>query len=143
MSKRNKLRYQSKGNVFPTITLTGKIFLRHRDEEILSSREKGDLLVFLNTDILLGNKNIGDYEAMGLEGYLKADVFDGKSWRPLSLEELFPAREYYFGKRERPIDTFMFCLPTLEAAAGTILMRTYREHYVKAAEGAAPTAEEE
>ena len=134
MSKRNKLRYQSRGNQYPAITMTGRVFLRHRDEEELAKAGKGDLQVFLSTDALLGNIHIGDYEAMGLEGYLKADVHDGKDWKPMSLEEFFPGREYYFGKRERPIDVYLLCLATLQKHKGTALMRTYREHYVKAEE---------
>jgi hypothetical protein len=131
MSKKNKIRYSSKGNVFPPLVLTGKVLLRHHDEERIATAEKGDIMVFLSTDILLGNR-LGNYEATGIEGYLKTDVFDGKGWKPLSLEEFFDNREYYFGKRERPIDTYRFCLDTLTSAAGTRLLRTYREHYVKA-----------
>lgn len=136
MTKRNKVRYTSKGNTFPRITLTGRVFLRHRDEDILAEAVKGDMEVFLSTDTFKFNIQIGDYEAMGLEGYLKANVFDGKGWKPLSLEELFEHREQYFGKRERPIDTFTMCEPLLRAKAGTQIMRTYREHYVVASPGA-------
>lgn len=136
MTKSNKIRYKSKGNQFPRITMTGRVFLRHRDYEILGGAVKGDIEVFLSTDSFKFNNHIGDYDAMGLEGYLKADVFDGKGWKPLSLEEFFPHREQYFGKRERPSDTFTLCLPIFEALKGTELIRTYREHYVVAAAGA-------
>jgi hypothetical protein len=135
MSKRNKVRYTSKGNPFPPIIMTGRVFLRHHEEDAIAAAEKGDLLVFLSTDILLGSR-VGNYEATGIEGYLKADVFDGKGWKSLSLEEFFPGREYYFGKRERPSDTYRFCKGTLTGAAGVKLLRTYREHYVMA--GGAP-----
>jgi hypothetical protein len=131
MGKKNKVRYHSHGNPFPKLTMTGKLFLRHRDEEVMAAAEKGDLQVYISTDSLLGGRR-GDYDAMGHEGYLKADVFDGKGWKPLSLEEFFSDREYYFGKRERPSDTYALCHPILVKAAGTLLMRTYREHYVKA-----------
>lgn len=130
MTKKNKLRYTSKGNQFPRITLTGKLFLRHRDEEIIGEAVKGDLEIYLSTDTFKFNIQIGDYEAMGLEGYLKANVFDGKGWKPISLEEFFPGREQYFGKREQPIDTFALCEPILSGFSGRSLMRTYREHYV-------------
>lgn len=132
MTKKNKLRYTSKGNQWPLIEITGRVFLRHRDDEILGEAVKGDLQVFLSTDAFKFNLQIGDYEAMGLEGYLKADVFDGKAWCPLSIEEFFERREYYFGKREKPQDTFNLCEPIFKALAGTKLMRTYREHYVVA-----------
>lgn len=136
MTKKNKIRYASKGNPFPRITLTGRVFLRHRDDDILNEAVKGDLQVFLSTDTFKYNQHIGDYDAMGLEGYLKADVFDGKGWKPISLEEFFPNREQYFSKRERPSDTFTLCEPMLVALKGVELMRTYREHYVQAAPGA-------
>ena len=129
MAKRNKLRYQSQGNQYPTITLMGTIFLRHLEEDAIATAAKGDILVYLSTDSLAYNTHVGDYEAMGYEGYLKADVFDGKRWKPMSLEEVFPKREHYFGKRERPIDTFNLCLSTLQSLQGTVLIRTYREHY--------------
>jgi hypothetical protein len=115
--------------------MTGRVYLRHRDEEDIAKAEKGDLQVYLSTDGILGSR-LGDYHAMGFEGYLKTDVFDGKGWKPLSLEEFFPGREYYFGKRERPSDTYAFCVGTLTAAAGARLMRTYREHYVKVEDSA-------
>jgi hypothetical protein len=130
MSRKNKVRYRSKGNQYPVLILTGHILVRHRDEEEMALVQRGDLQLYLSTDGLPGSEH-GDYDAMGHEGYLKADVFDGKGWKPLSLEEFFPGREYYFGKRERPLDTCHFCMPMLKAAAGATLMRTYREHYVK------------
>ncbi len=132
MSKKNKIRYASKGNQFPTLTLTGTVVLREFDEygqEIMGTPAKGDMQIYLSTDSMAYNEHIGDYEAIGLEGYLKAAVFDGKGWKPLSLEEFFPKREYYFGKRERPIDTYNMCLPALLKTKGTVLARTYREHY--------------
>ena len=136
MTKRNKMRYKTKGNQFPRIVLTGKLYLRHRDVEIMGEAVKGDMEVFLNTDVFKFNIHIGDYEAMGLEGYLKANVSDGKGWKPMSLEELFDDRQHYFGKRERPIDTFTVCAPILSSFAGRELLRTYREHYVLASEAA-------
>jgi hypothetical protein len=140
VSKRNKLRYQSKGNQFPLIVMTGKIMLRHEEEEAIATAEKGDLQLYISTDSLLHNTNVGNYNAMGFEGYLKAEIFDGKGWKPLSLEELFSNREYYFSKRERPIDTISLCRELLKDLQGTKLMRTYREHYVKT-NGAEPPEE--
>lgn len=130
MSKRNKLRYQSAGNQFPPLTFTGTVFLRYVDEEALEKPAKGDFQVYLSTDSLVYNIHVGDYEAMGHEGYLRTDIYDGKGWKPISLEELFSNREYYFSKRERPIDTYHLCLPILQSFAGREFMRTYREHYV-------------
>ncbi|HEU5046388.1 MAG TPA: hypothetical protein VFT64_00940 [Rickettsiales bacterium] len=132
MTKRNKLRYKSQGNTFPTITMTGTVLLRMFDDEgqeVAGDYVKGDLQIFLSTDSQVIPEARGDYQSIGLEGYLKANVFDGKGWKPLSLEEFFPGREHYFSKRERPIDTYHMCLPILEATQGTVLARTYREHY--------------
>ena len=133
MTKKNKMRYKSDGNTFPNITLTGKVSLRHIEDEI--TPQKGDLQVYLSTDSLVYNEQIGDYESIGLDGYLKAVVHDGKGWKPISIEEFFPDREYYFGKRERPIDTYNMCLPTFQQLQGVVLSRTYREHYRVAAPG--------
>ena len=138
MAKKNKLRYKSQGNQFPTITMTGKVSLRELDEdakEIITENEKGDLQIYLSTDSVVYNNHIGDYESIGLEGYLKAHVWDGKDWKPLSLEEFFPGREHYFSKRDRPIDTYNMCLPILKATKDTVLVRTYREHYRVATPG--------
>ncbi len=131
MSKKNKLRYKSRGNPFPPIIMTGIVSLRQTVEDGKESPnpEKGDMQIYLSTDSLVYNPHVGDFESIGLEGYLKANIFDGKSWKPLSLEEFFPGREYYFGKRDRPMDTYHMCLPTLQKTKGTMLARTYREHY--------------
>jgi hypothetical protein len=135
MSKSNKVRYKSRGNQFPAITMTGKAHLRNSDVEQDGVYEKGDVQVYLSTDSLPYNIHAGDFEAIGYEGYLKANVFDGKGWKPLSLEEFFPGREHYFGKRERPIDTYHLCLPVFENMKGVVIVRTYREHYRVSAPG--------
>ncbi|MEI7669316.1 MAG: hypothetical protein WCJ33_04475 [Pseudomonadota bacterium] len=148
MTKYNKLRYKSKGNQFPTLFLTGKVEPRkignnfseedYDDEnEDLDVKlpekeippEKGDIQIFLSTDSVSYNPNVGNFESVGLDGYLKANVFDGKGWKPLSLEEFFPRREHYFGKRERPLETYTLCFPTFQSFKGTEIVRTYREHY--------------
>lgn len=129
MSKANRIRYKSRGNQFPTITMTGNISMRPPEGEVDIPHAKGDLQIYLSTDSRKYNPHVGDFEAIGFEGYLKAEIFDGKGWKPLSLEEFFPHRDHYFGKRERPLDTYNMCLPTLQNAKGTVLSRTYREHY--------------
>ena len=129
VAKRNKIRYQSKGNQYPALTVTGRVFLRHADDEIMHEAQKGDIQIYLSTDSILHNTHLGNYEAVGFEGYLKADIFDGKGWKPLSLEEVFPGRKHYFSKRERPLDTYHVCLGALQDLKGMEAMRTYREHY--------------
>ncbi len=73
-------------------------------------------MLYLNTD---SNKAIepGAYDCIGIDGYLKADVFDGKGWKPMSLEEFFEHREYYFSKHEMPMDTIAVCKPLLCTAS--------------------------
>jgi hypothetical protein len=110
--------------------MTGKVTLRHQAEEG-DAPEKGDLRLFLNTESKQFSPHHEGYQTTGMEGYVKAELFDGKGWRPLSLEEFFSHREYYFGKRERPIDTCLLCREMLAKQAGAELIRLYREHYVK------------
>jgi hypothetical protein len=128
MGKRNKIRYTSKGNQFPPVALSGRIFVKYRDEEAIAAAQKGDLMFFLSTD---SNPAIerGAYDGIGIPGYLKLDVFDGRDWKPVSLEEFFPGREYYYSKYECPSATIAICRPILETFKGRSLLRKYREHY--------------
>jgi len=128
MSKRNKVRYQSKGNLFPRIHLTGRVMVKFLDEEALASPVKGDVMLFLSTE--KDSRLIpGDYDSMGHAGYVKCDLYDGKEWRALTIGDFFEAREYYYSKTERPIDTVMLCKEAIEGFKGRWLERTYREHY--------------
>ena len=155
MTKRNKVRYKSQGNQFPSLLLTGKVTRREREQATVNDQEeddfaeedeipqvavkplpiaevqwqKGDVQVFLSTDSNAHPSSVGDFYSIGLSGYLKANVWDGKGWKPLSLEEFFPDRIHYFGKRDRPIDTFAMCCTVFEQMHGVEIVRTYREHY--------------
>ena len=125
-----KLTYQSKGNQFPKILLTGKIFIKDIDDEVEGVVPvKGDLLLFLKFD-LQAHFDTCDYERLGRAGYVKADIYDGFKFTPLSLEEFFEHREYYFSKKERPLDTTHLCRELLEKFKGRSTLRKYREHYV-------------
>lgn len=127
-----KLTYQSKGNQYPKIALTGAIYIKHiddEDEEKIFQPVKGDILLFLKFD-LQAHFDTWDYERIGRAGYVKADIFDGYKFTPLSLEEFFEHREYYFSKKEMPLDTVNLCRNLLQAFKGRQTLRTYREHYV-------------
>lgn len=132
-----KLTYQSKGNQYPKIALTGNIYIKHIDDEdeIAFRPVKGDILLFLKFD-LQAHFDTWDYERIGRAGYVKADIFDGFKFTPLSLEEFFEHREYYFSKKERPLDTTHLCRDLLRAFKGRETLRTYREHYVLESEKA-------
>lgn len=127
MGKR-KVTYQSKAKPRVTLTLTGRVFLMYRDDEAALAAAKGDLLVYPSCNALHTIRQ-GDYEGMGHAGYFKADICDGREWRPLLAAPLFPHRENHFSKRERPIDAFSLCLEILRGCAGREVTRTYREHY--------------
>lgn len=129
MGKRNKIRYQSEVKERKTLVLTGTVFLQYEDDdEAIRKAEVGDVLVYPQNEALTSIKQ-GDYRSRGFAGYFKVDVFEGKSWCPVLLGELFPNREHYFSKRDYPIDVFERCGEMLIALEGRTLVRTYREHY--------------
>ena len=136
-----RLRYQSQGNTFARIALTGAVALKYVEDERLETPAKGDMMLYLSCE---NNPSLEpwNFERTGRAGYLRADVHDGRTWRPLSLEEFFDDREYFFSKSERAIDTALLCRGALEGFAGRQLMRTYREHYVLEPEGQAEETEQ-
>lgn len=125
MGKR-KITYTSEQKNRPTITLTGDVWLQYRDED--HETKKGDLLAFAECKQLHTNY-FAEYAQTGFTGYFKVDVFDGKEWQPVILNEIFENHEHHFSRTERPIDTFEFIKEMLTALAGKKLTRTYREHY--------------
>lgn len=128
--KRNKIRYQSKVQEKILITLTGKVYLRYDEEDELAmqSAAKGDLLAYPQ-NTALNSTRCGDYGSTGFSGYFKLDVFDGKNWQPLILNEFFLHNENHFSKSECPIDTYDYCVEILQGFIGKSVQRTYREHY--------------
>ena len=125
---KRKKSYQSKDRPAKELVLSGKVFLRYEDDEAIESAGKGDLVVYPINDSLNGAR-LGAYEEVGFVGYFKVEVYDGASWCLVRLNEIFPAKEHHFGKKERPCDTYALCLDILEALKGKTLLRTYREHY--------------
>lgn len=135
MKKRLK-RYTSTPKIYPMITLTGNVFLRYEQEEEIASAVRGDVMLFLNVERSARSAEYHGYHVCSYAGYLRADVFDGKLWKPLSLNELFPEKENHFSKTERPFDRFRLCCDIIRAHKGSMLKRTYREHYVLAEDDA-------
>lgn len=127
-TKHNKKHYQAAPVRRVAIMLTGKNFLRYRDEEEIALAEKGDTLFFPCSDALNG-VHVGAYDRTGFAGYFKVDVYDGREWRPVILQSLFPGREHYFSKKECSIDTFNLCADIVTRLKGREVVRTYREHY--------------
>ncbi len=124
-------RYRTEGNTFPRLPLSGRVLLRDRDEE--TGLEPGDLRFYVH-DVLSGGPPLarGDYESLGRSGYIKAEVYDGREWRLLVMDDFFEDRLHHFNKRERPIDTYTLCKERMEQQAGVALQRIYREHYERA-----------
>lgn len=126
--KRNKVRYQVKPKKKVIITLSGNVYLQYRDDEVIETAVKGDLMVYPKCEAL-HTQRVGEYEGLGFSGYFKVDIHDGKQWCLVLVQELFPENQHHFAKNERPIDTYGLIEDLLKAMAGTALQRTYREHY--------------
>jgi hypothetical protein len=139
MGKRNKIRYQSKPKPRVTLALSGKVYLRYVDDEAIAAAGKGDAMVYPYNEALNSLRQ-GDYGSTGFAGYFKVDVHDGREWRLVLLNDIFPHRENHFSKSEYPIDTYRLCREILEGMQGKTLLRTYREHY--APEGAAESEDD-
>ena len=129
MGKARKKTYQSKGNTYPTLTLSGNSYLLHHYENGEEPLHAGDTLFLLFVDSDGRDQDNPGYEETGGTGYLKAMVYTGKDWQYLVMDEIFTGREQHFSKKERPLDTFHRCAEVVKQAAGTILQRTYRSHY--------------
>lgn len=128
MAKRNKIRYMVKEKPKVQITVTGNIFLQHRDDEESLHAQKGDLLVYPQNEAL-NSTYLGEYDRTGFSGYFKVDISDGKNWQPLLIGGIFSNNENHFGKSERPIDTYNLCCEILREYNGKNVTRSYREHY--------------
>lgn len=128
MGKKNKIRYTAEQKIRPEITLTGNVYLQYRDDEEVEQNQRGDLLVYAECRQLHTNY-FAQYDATGFTGYFKVDVYDGKEWQAVILNEIFEHHEHHFSRTEKPIDTFNLCREMLTALKGRTLMRTYREHY--------------
>jgi len=126
--KRNKIRYQSKPKDKVYLMPNGRVFLKYVDDESIDRAKKGDLMLYPYNDALNSNR-LGEYESTGYVGYFKVDVFDGKQWCLVLVNDIFIHSEQHFSKKERPIDTYAVCKAVLEQLKDKPLLRTYREHY--------------
>lgn len=129
MGHKRKVRYQSKGNQFPTLTLTGRSILLHHSEITIEEVQKGDVLFYLHADTLGRDRDDPRYEVIGGAGYLKAMVFDGKDWQFMLMDDIFAGREHHFSKTEMPLDTFSVCEEVIAQQKGLEMQRKYRQHY--------------
>ncbi len=129
MGHKNKKRYQSKGNQYPTIKLTGRCFLLHHHHEYENSLQAGDVMFYMYSDSSLRDRDNPGYEKTGGCGYIKADIYDGTSWHKLVMDDIFPDREHHFSKTERPLDTYLLCAEKIALMRGEVMQRGYRSHY--------------
>ena len=128
MGKKNKVRYTRKDKPLQLIEWNGRVGLLHLDDEQIDHAMLGDMMVSPHAE-KLETTRIGEYDTTGHTGYFRFDIWNGKQWCPIILSELFPQKEHYFNKKERPIDTYAFCVSLLEALPLKHFRRTYREHY--------------
>ncbi len=124
-TKHNKKRYIAKPKARDSFALSGRVFLRFRDEEAMLQAGRGDALLYPSIEALC---HAQEYEAPRHAGYFKVDVHDGKDWKPLLLQGLFEMEEHRFAKSDRPADVAALCAETLIACKGKTVERTYREH---------------
>lgn len=120
-------RYTADPKPIRTLRLTGRCYLRYVDGEE-TVIETGDMAFYLSTE-RDGRLPAGHYDVTGYAGYFKAEVYDGKGWHLLALEDFFPDREHHFTKTERPMDTYRLCTERMQDFAGRTVAQTYREHY--------------
>ncbi|MDX2049679.1 MAG: hypothetical protein SFT93_00655 [Rickettsiaceae bacterium] len=113
---------------YKKIKLTGNVFLKY--EEPISKILQGDLRLLLNNDPRASS--LMPYDNMGISGYLKAQVFDGKFWQFINLEEFIFNRENRFGKKQLPRDAAKLCAELLKAEVKNVeIYRVYRGHYTR------------
>lgn len=135
MGHKRKLTYQSKGNQFPTLTLTGRSFLLHHAEAEPEELLKGDVLFYLHGDTSSRERDNPMYDLTGGAGYLKAMVYDGRDWQLMLMDDIFAGREHHYAKTERPLDTYAVCEEVIAACKGMVMQRKYRQHYEPLPEG--------
>ena len=141
MGKRNKVRYVAKPKDRKTLVLTGKVFLKHEDDEAdIDLAVKGDLLCYPCNELENIIVDTG-YQVRNLSGYFKVDVFEGNVWCLMLVNDIFPENEHHFSKTEYPLDTFNLIGEMLVALEGRTVERTYREHYFLLEEGEQSTNE--
>ncbi|MGB4191983.1 MAG: hypothetical protein WBJ81_05515 [Rickettsiales bacterium] len=112
-----------------SITLTGKVYLLHCDEEEIAKALVGDVYLYLNDEEELYPIILNNYQSKGFKGYFKAKIFDGRSWCHLNNLDFFEDRLNQFAKTDICIYTYSLCQERLSEFAGVQVYRGYREHY--------------
>ena len=129
MGHKRKKRYQSKGNPYPPVKLTGRCRLLHWEESYFDDLMLGDLKLFMHRDSLGRERDDPGYEFTGGTGYLKVEIYDGKAWQPVIMDDVLPGREHHFSKTEAPLDTYLLCADLVTQLKDSFMRRTYRSHY--------------
>ena len=111
-----------------SLTLSGNVYLKYIHEEI-NSPKVGDVYLYLNDEEELYPILENDYNIKGYKGYFKIKIYDGRSWCLLDSVDFFEDRIHQFGKNEICFYRFELCQERMIEAAGTIVYRSYREHY--------------
>ncbi|AZL15124.1 hypothetical protein [Rickettsiales endosymbiont of Stachyamoeba lipophora] len=112
-----------------SLIINGNLYLKYEDEEQLAIPQKGDIMFYLNDDASPKSGMLGNYFDKGYAGYFKMDIFDGKEWQGLNMEEFFDHKEYQFHKKEVPIDCYNLCKEAMENFTNLPVYYNYRGHY--------------
>ena len=110
-----------------TLTISGKSYLQSHNDD--TDPSMGDVLLVPHIE---NRNNISfpeAYEETGSKGYFRPHIFDGRDWGVLNYVEIFPDKEHQFLKSEYPLDIAGVCSEVIRKLAGTVIYRTYRDHY--------------
>ena len=112
-----------------SLTLSGNVYLKYRDEEEISKPQVGDIYLYLHNEEELYPIILNEYQSKGYKGYFKPKIYDGRDWCFIDSLDFFEDRLHQFSKTDICFYTFELCQDRLIQAAGTKVYRTYREHY--------------
>ncbi len=118
-----------RGRIKPTKTLTisGKSYLQSYNDD--TDPSVGDILLVPHIENKTSISFPNAYEETGSKGYFRAHIYDGRDWGVLNYAEIFPDKEHQFLKSEYPLDIARICSDVISNLTGTIVYRTYRNHY--------------
>lgn len=108
------------------LVISGKVIIKYIDE---TTPQTGDIMLYMHDDAT--NPYFGDYDTLNKNGYIKADIYDGKFWQALDIGEFCTERENKYAKRQRPIDTAYLCREIIISYKDSLIYRTYRGHYTR------------
>ena len=118
-----------RGRIKPTKTLTinGKSYLQSYNDD--TNPSMGDVLLVPHIENRNNMSFPAAYQETGSKGYFRAHIYDGQDWGVLNYVEIFPDKQHQFSKSEYPIDIAGVCTETISKLSGTVIYRTYRNHY--------------